>query len=773
MKNYFVIIIGTLCFITLTLFTFRGVGIDSKPTKRFLYYYPNGLVANTDFDNTHMIGINIKEEKDIPAINFNFKDETNLESLLLFKYKTVFDFAPHILASLIFLISSFWFLLKYGDIYLFLFFIDISILIYSNFVLLAFDAYYFWFYLTLYLAGFLIIQMGFRLKGRDISIRWLLPEISFAVIVAFIGTSEKFDPVIFEKLTNFAIYIILFGTTGCISVLIYDIIKYKLPFNSKFKKFVLAFAISLLVLIPYISFQANLFIRFPFIQYIIYLSFLIFPFLFIYGTYRYSFIPEQVYFSSSVTIIYLSVAFILLYAVFISIFNYLVENLFIKNLWLFNIVFLVFSMYSVVTIKHKLKQFMDYWTFGRNKKLNQTLEEMALLISSPISLRATVRQLVKKVNEALDIQKIVILVASDRFPTSDFKNIDMVKLPNKSEIWNYFENEKDVTITSSLMFGAGIRDTVYNFLRNLNIQLAFPMYGFDGNKSITALFLVGERNTPRNFTLGELRFIKECTRLTDLLLYNYQLLIADVEKKKMEKSLREATILEDTIHPSSKGTLNIRSTEVTYLSLAAMSISGDYIDFIKINDRKMMVFLGDVSGHGLGSGYLVSAIKALIHDQVDSGIDIVRLFRHVNNFLIERYAGNEFMTLIGGLYDSNTGIFEFINAGHLSPIIVRENGEIEMKKSGHRILGVIPSPFTTDQIRLNPKDKLILYSDGITETFSPSEEIYGEKKLKKFLMDNKNMPAETLLSNLQKALNDFRKGGDIMDDMSLIYLKRL
>ena len=205
---------------------------------------------------------------------------------------------------------------------------------------------------------------------------------------------------------------------------------------------------------------------------------------------------------------------------------------------------------------------MDYWTFGRNKKLNQTLEEMALLISSPISVRATVRQLVKKVNEALDIQKIVILVASDRFPTSDFRNIDMVKLHNKSEIWNYFANERDVTITSSLMFGSGIRDTVYNFLRNLNIQLAFPMYGFDGSKAITALFLVGERNTPRNFTLGELRFIKECTRLTDLLLYNYQLLIADVEKKKMEKSLKEATILEDTIHPSSNGTLNIRSSEI-------------------------------------------------------------------------------------------------------------------------------------------------------------------------------------------------------------------
>ncbi len=398
---------------------------------------------------------------------------------------------------------------------------------------------------------------------------------------------------------------------------------------------------------------------------------------------------------------------------------------------------------------------------------------MALLISSPFSLRATVRQLVRKVNEALDIQKVIILVASDRFPTSDFKNIDMVKLHNKSEIWNYFEHEKDVTITSSLMFGSGIRDSVYNFLRTLNIQLAFPMYGFDEKKSITAMFLVGERNVPRNFTLGELSFIKECTRLTDLLLYNYQLLIADVEKKKMEKSLKEATILEETIHPSSNGILNLRSTEFAYLSLAAMSISGDYVDFIRLNDRQVIILLGDVSGHGLGSGYLVSAIKALAHDQIESGIDIVRLFRNINNFLIERYAGNEFMTLIGGLYDASTGVFEFINAGHLSPIILRENGSIETIKSGHRILGVIPSPFTTDEIKLNLGDRLILYSDGITETFSPSEEIYGETRFRKFLVDNKHLSSQKLLSALESVLKEFRNGGELTDDMSLIFLKRL
>jgi hypothetical protein len=772
MKNYLVITIGALFFVALTLFTFKGVGVDSSHAKRFLYYYPNGLIANADLDNVHMIGVNMYEEK-IPPIKSIFKEDKTFLSIISFQFKTIIDFAPHILISLLFLISSFWFLLKYGDIYLFLFFLDVSIFLYSNFVLLAFDAYHFWFYFSLYLLGFLIIHMGFRLKGKDVSIRWLMPEICFSIIIAVVGASEKSDPVIFTKLSTFGLIIILLGTIGSIGVLIYDILKYKLTSTARLKKLALILSISILVLLPYFSFALNLFTKFHFTQYLLYFGFVLFPFLFIYGTYRYSFIPEQVYFSSSLTIMYLALAFILLYVLLASLFHYLIENLFIKNLWLFNILFLMLSMYSVVTVKKKIKQFMEYWTFGRNKKLNQTLEEMALLISSPISLRATVRQLVKKVNDALDIQKVVILVASDRFPTSDFKNIDMVKLHNKSEIWNYFENEKDVTITSSLMFGSGVRDSVYNFLRNLNIQLAFPMYGFDGKKAITALFLVGERNIPRNFTLGELSFIKECTRLTDLLLYNYQLLIADVEKKKMEKSLKEATILEETIHPTSNGILNIRSTEVAYLSYAAMSISGDYIDFIKINERQMFIFLGDVSGHGLGSGYLVSAIKALIHDQVESGIDIVRLFKHINNFLIERYAGNEFMTLIGGLYDANSGNFEFINAGHLSPIIVREDGTIETKKSGHRILGVIPSPFTTDQIKLNPKDRLILYSDGVTETFSPSDEVFGEQRLRKFLLQSKDIPPKNLLNNLKTTLQDFRKGSDLTDDISLIYLKRL
>ena len=75
MKNYIVIILGTLCFILLTLFTLRGVGLDSHKTKGLLYHYPNGLVANTGIGNFHMIGSNI-DDPNKPQIKTFEKEES-------------------------------------------------------------------------------------------------------------------------------------------------------------------------------------------------------------------------------------------------------------------------------------------------------------------------------------------------------------------------------------------------------------------------------------------------------------------------------------------------------------------------------------------------------------------------------------------------------------------------------------------------------------------------------------------------------------------------
>ena len=209
------------------------------------------------------------------------------------------------------------------------------------------------------------------------------------------------------------------------------------------------------------------------------------------------------------------------------------------------------------------------------------------------------------------------------------------------------------------------------------------------------------------------------------------------------------------------------------MSIPAVGISGDYIDFVKTNDNKLMVFLGDVSGHGVGSGFLVSAIKALIHDQIELGIELPTIFKNVNTFLIDRYAGNEFMSLIAGEYDPRTSIFEYINAGHLSPYMYRGPNYKFRLRGGDRVLGVLPTTFSPEKIQFGRGDRLFLYSDGVTETFNPSEVTYGEERLLDFIKGNFHLDSEGIVRAIVNNLEEYRKGTDITDDISLICLTKI
>ena len=140
--------------------------------------------------------------------------------------------------------------------------------------------------------------------------------------------------------------------------------------------------------------------------------------------------------------------------------------------------------------------------------------------------------------------------------------------------------------------------------------------------------------------------------------------------------------------------------------------------------------------------------------------------------MIERYSGSEFLTLIGGVLDTKTGIFEFVNAGHLAPMLWKENNTIENYSANHRVLGVLPTTFGMNSLQLQSRDKLVLYSDGITETFGPADEIYGEARLKEFLKSHRYTAIKDIPALLETDLEKFRKGNEMTDDLSFVCLLR-
>lgn len=778
-----------LLFISLILLSIAllvGVLQTSSETLRPpFYYYPNGTIIQSSEEFPGVLGkkVDLLEleiavkmaesgqsyENGIHVYNKGVSETIPVILTPKSDYAVIQDFTRDILISLLYLSVAIWFFFYTRDLYMLLLFGSLSCLSLFNFFLVGFHEFHFLFFFFLYFTAFVILNISFRLRGKELPTRWFAPEVIFSLIAGFVGKSQKADPHIFGIIATNGVYFILFCSVICIFFLVLDSIRNLFPLQSLFKKFSLIVAFSAISILPFVSVEFSELISPDLSKLLILSAFLIFPALIIYGTFTYSIVPVQIAFSSSLTSIYLILilagGYLFLLGAFFK-FNPIAADKYLEE---FNILFLCSSVYTVSSINRRLSSLVDTWSFKRNQKLHSALEEISAMISAPISMRATINSLMRKVSEALDISKILVLIPADKFPRTDLKNINFIRISSNSEIWQYFAANTEVTVTTHLAYGLGIRESVYKFLHNSGVQLTYPIFNYSRGKEVLGVFLVGEKNNRKNFNLGELHFLKECTRMASMLLQNYALLAEEVEKKRIVRDLNMASIIDKTLHVAEGEP--IKGINIGFFSIPAVGISGDYLDLQKLNSNTMLLALGDVSGHGLGTGYLVSAIRGIIQNQIRKKSDLSTIFRVINSFLIERYRGSEFMTFICGEYNSQEETFKYINAGHSSPICIRKSGKIELRTETQRVLGVLPTEYKHLTIPIYPGDKLILFTDGVTETFNDNEEIFGDENFLNLLKNNHQLNPQDLTDLVLKTIQDYRGKKDPSDDISFICLE--
>lgn len=783
MRNILLVFISLILF---SLILFTGLlNSYSEEARLPFYFYPNGTIAVSNGEHDDLTGMKIDlieyeivrklgNEYGLSGRQFHFfgKEGSAVRELSLVirsSFEVLKDFLPDIAISLLYFLVAIWFFFYTRDLYIFLLFGSLSSLFLFNFFLLAFHDFLFPFFFFLYFTGFLILDISFRLRGKEIPSRWFAPQVIFSLVAGFVGVSQKGNPDLFQFLVVNGIYFNVFSAGLCILQLVVHTFRNRSNLQEASKKLSIVLAFFLITIVPYLFAElapqkSTVWIR----PYLIVVSFL-FPALLVYGTYTYSLVPVQIAFSSSLTSVYSILLLTFGYIFGLEFFVRWNPAFLGKYQREWNLFYVVVSAYFLSSINNKLYKWIDYWSFRNDPKLHTSLEELSVLIGAPISMRATINSLIRRLVETLDVNRLQILIPADKFPRTDLRNINFVRIPFGSEIWTYFESHTEVTVTSHLAYGLGIRESVFKFLNQMGVQLAYPLFDFEKGKEVIAVFLVGEKRNRKNFTLGELRFLKECTRLGSLLLRNYSLLVDEVEKKRIVRDLNMASILDKTLHLPELET--VKGTTVGYFTLPAVGISGDYLDILRISPKKQLLFLGDVSGHGLGSGYLVSAVRGIIRHQLGTSPSLPDIFKAINLFLIERYRGSEFMTSIAGVYNAVDGAFSFVNAGHTPPICIRKGGKIELRNETQRVLGVLPTDYRLLTIHLNPGDKLILFTDGVTETFDENEEIFGEDNLLRLLSINHDKGAQELADIVRKTLEEFRNHKEPSDDISFVCLE--
>ena len=202
----------------------------------------------------------------------------------------------------------------------------------------------------------------------------------------------------------------------------------------------------------------------------------------------------------------------------------------------------------------------------------------------------------------------------------------------------------------------------------------------------------------------------------------------------------------------------------------AREIGGDFFDFFLIDEDRLAFTVADVSGKGIPAA-LFMAVSRTVMRNAASGADMGARMIDANRLLSAENAACMFVTMFHGVLDLTTGLLRYCNAGHNPPYLLRADGGRETLKATGIPFGIDSDrPYRIAEISLVPGDALFLFSDGITEAFSPAGEIFGEPRLERALDGARGRGAAEMVAEVIGATDEFAAGAEQSDDITCLAL---
>ena len=188
----------------------------------------------------------------------------------------------------------------------------------------------------------------------------------------------------------------------------------------------------------------------------------------------------------------------------------------------------------------------------------------------------------------------------------------------------------------------------------------------------------------------------------------------------------------------------------------ATKVGGDYVSAFQISDDRVALCVADVVGKGLPAALLMSNFQAALKMLAAENLSPSEVATRLNQQLYSNIPLNKFVTAFYGVLDVSCGRVTFTNAGHNPPILLRANGErIRLEVGGCVLGGFAESSFAEDSVALRAGDRLVLFTDGLTEALDACREQFGEERLIELLSQYRDCDAAQLKEIVFTAVADF------------------
>ena len=204
----------------------------------------------------------------------------------------------------------------------------------------------------------------------------------------------------------------------------------------------------------------------------------------------------------------------------------------------------------------------------------------------------------------------------------------------------------------------------------------------------------------------------------------------------------------------------------------ALSVGGDYYDFLDLGQGRIGLVVGDISGKGMAAALLMANLQANLRSRTAVAVECPQQFlASVNRLFHENTTDNSFATVFFAEYDNRCHCLRYANCGHLPAILLRRDGTLEKLDPTATVLGLFADwTCAVETCALHPGDLLALYTDGVTEAFNDEEEEFGEERLIDALHRYRDLPAASIVASIVDEVRHFGRH-EQHDDITLIVAK--
>ncbi|MFA6597470.1 MAG: PP2C family protein-serine/threonine phosphatase [Ignavibacteriaceae bacterium] len=244
-----------------------------------------------------------------------------------------------------------------------------------------------------------------------------------------------------------------------------------------------------------------------------------------------------------------------------------------------------------------------------------------------------------------------------------------------------------------------------------------------------------------------------------------------IDKERMHQEIEMAATIQRKIIPQQLP--QIEDYDLAGINIPSLEIGGDYYDVTKLKDGRYLLIIADVAGKGVASGLLVNTLNASLNAYVENDFQLTEVAERLNKIIFNASTPEKYITGFIALLEPESGIIEYLNAGH-NPIFYADNGKLVKLDKGGLAFGMLDFsfPYESTRIQLKPGEKILFYTDGITEAMNHDDEEYTDQRLEYFFLSENSVSAETFIENLLADIKAHTKNTPQSDDITALYLSR-